>query len=159
MIYDRIEHAGLYLGLHPLLTEAFTFLEDFDPATADGQIQLRGDDLFVNVERYATEPAAARKYEAHRRYLDVQTIFTGTESIYVKPLAGLDMIEAYDETRDVAFYTGADHGVVTLLPGEFALFFPQDGHKPCCHAGGPNDVLKVVAKVCLDAGGLDTRRT
>lgn len=153
MIYDRFEHARLYLGLHPLLAEAFAFLKDFDPATADGQIKLRGADLFVNVERYATEPAAERRYEAHRQYLDVQTIFIGQESIYVEPRGGLDATEAYDESRDVAFYRGPDRNVLSLVPGEFALFFPQDGHKPCCQADGPSDVLKVVAKVRIDAAG------
>lgn len=151
MIYDTLAHCDLYAGLHPLLGKAFAFLRSFDPATPDGRIELRGDDLFVNVERYATEPPEARRYEAHERYLDIQTIHTGREAIYVEPLDRLEVIEPYDAERDVAFYRGPDRSVVALQPGDFALFLPQDGHKPCCHAGGAADVLKAVAKVRLAA--------
>ena len=151
MIYDRLEHADLYAGLHPLLGEAFAFLRGFNPATADGQIKLRGDDLFVNIERYTTQAAGERRYEAHQQYLDVQTIFKGQESIYIEPLPQLDVEEAYDEARDVAFYRGPDRNVVALVPGEFTLLYPQDGHKPCCHATEASEVLKVVAKVRIDA--------
>lgn len=151
MIYDRFENAEQYRAIHPLFFEACDFLSAFDPATPDGQIKLRGDDLFVNVERYATEPVGDRKYESHQQYLDVQTVFTGTEMIYIEPLSGLAETEPFDAARDVAFYTGPDRNPLTLIPGEFAVFFPQDGHKPCCQVNGASDVLKVVAKIRIEA--------
>ncbi|MEL7088070.1 MAG: YhcH/YjgK/YiaL family protein [Planctomycetota bacterium] len=153
MIYDRLKQADDYAALHPLLAEAFAFLRGFDPATPEGRVTLRGDDLFVNVERYATEPAGDRRYESHRRYLDVQAIFAGRETIYVEPVSGLEVAEPYDGERDAAFYRGPDRNLVALRPGEFALFFPQDGHKPCCQTQAPSEVLKAVAKIRIDAAG------
>lgn len=163
MIFITTPHADRYAHLHPLVGEAFAALRDFDLATPDGRIELRGEDLFLNVERYTTQPAAGRRFEAHRTYLDVQTIFTGRESIYVEPIDRLEVTEPYDAERDVAFYrrppgnltpptpeTAANAGTrLDLLPGDLAIFFPEDGHMPVCECGGPAEVLKVVAKVRL----------
>jgi len=153
MIYDTLDHADHYADLHPLLAEAFAFLRSFDPATPDGRIELRGDDLFVNVERYTTQPPADRRYEAHRRYLDVQTICLGEEAIYTAPLGRLDLVEPHNDKNDVAFYSGEDAQRVVLFPNDFAVFLPQDGHKPVCQVapGKPREVLKVVAKIRLAA--------
>ncbi|MEM9418773.1 MAG: YhcH/YjgK/YiaL family protein [Planctomycetota bacterium] len=147
MIYTTAEYADRYAKLHPLLSEAFEALHSFDPATPDGKIELRGDDLFANVERYTTQPADGRRYESHQTYLDVQTIFTGRESIYVDDIDRLVVTDPYDAKRDVTFYSGADETRLDLYPGDFAIFFPEDGHKPVCECGGATEVLKVVAKV------------
>lgn len=147
MIFTLSEHADRYAELHPLLGEAFAALRSFDLTTPDGKIELRGDDLFLNVERYTTQPAEDRRFESHRAYLDVQTIFTGRESIYVEPIERLDVTEPFDAERDVAFYTGPHETRLDLQPGDFAILFPEDGHKPVCECGGPSEVLKVVAKV------------
>jgi len=149
MIYDVFQNAERYATLHPLLRAAFAALRDFDINTPDGRNELRGNDLFLNVERYTTEPAEGRRFEAHRDYLDVQTIFTGRESIYVEPIDRLTVTEPYDADRDVAFYDGIHHARLDLSPGDFAVFFPEDGHKPVCECGGSAEVLKVVAKVRL----------
>ncbi|MBB6430983.1 YhcH/YjgK/YiaL family protein [Algisphaera agarilytica] len=147
MIYTPAEHADRYAELHPLLGEAFVALRSFDLTTPDGKIEIRGDDLFLNVERYTTQPAEDRRFESHRAYLDVQAIFTGRESIYVEPIERLDVTEPFDAERDVAFYTGPHETRLDLQPGDFAIFFPEDGHKPVCECGGSSEVLKVVAKV------------
>ncbi|MEO0513873.1 MAG: YhcH/YjgK/YiaL family protein [Planctomycetota bacterium] len=149
MIFTATPHTHRYAHLHPLLGEAFAALREFDPATLDGRLDLRGDDLFLNVERYTTQPADQRRFESHRTYLDVQTIFTGRESIYVEPTDRLDIIEPYDADRDVVFYSGPHDTRLDLHPGDLAIFFPEDGHKPVCVCGGPAEVLKVVAKVRL----------
>lgn len=147
MIYDTLDHADLYTSVHPLLAEAFAFLKDFDPETPDGRIELKGEDMFVNVERYTTQPLTKRRYEAHRTYLDVQTIFTGREAIFIAPLGRVEEEEPYDAEKDVAFYSGTSQQLLDLHPGEFAIFLPQDAHKPVCQADGPSDVLKVVVKI------------
>ncbi|MEM8737491.1 MAG: YhcH/YjgK/YiaL family protein [Planctomycetota bacterium] len=152
MIYDTLDHAALYHGIHPGCAEAFAFLQGFDPATPDGRVDLRGDELFANVERYSTQPAATRRYEAHRAYLDIQAVFTGHEAVFVTPhTPDLETVEVYDTARDVGFHAATDASWVELLPGRFAMFFPQDVHKPVCAVGGNSEVLKVVVKIRLAA--------
>ncbi|MEM9913346.1 MAG: YhcH/YjgK/YiaL family protein [Planctomycetota bacterium] len=147
MIFDQIQNADRYAALRPRFKEAFAALRGFDISTPDGRIELRGDDLFLNVERYTTEPADHRRFESHRDYLDIQTIFAGRESIYVEPIERLTVTKPYDADRDVAFYDGPHHTRLDLQPGDFAIFFPENGHKPVCECNGPTEVLKVVAKI------------
>ena len=151
MIYDLLDQSAVYAPLHPLLAEAFAALRSFDPATPEGRIELRGQDLFLNVERYVTQPADQRRYEAHRRYLDVQTIFAGEEAIDCVLLPEARETEAYDAERDVAFYQAQEPSRLALRPGRFAIFLPQHVHRPVCQLAGPSEVTKVVAKVLLDA--------
>jgi len=147
MIYDTLKHADIYASLHPQFAAAFEFLRRFDPATPEGQIDLDGDKMFASIQRYATRPAAKNRYEAHQNYLDVQTIFAGREVIYAAPLDRLEVVDAYNADNDAAFWGGPDCQFVDLVPGDFAIFLLQDGHKPCCHADGLSDVVKVVMKI------------
>ncbi len=151
MILDTLQRSGVYNPLHPLLEEAFSALQSFDSSTPSGQVKLRDDDFFINVERYVTEPADQRRYEAHRMYLDVQTIYTGEEAIDYFDLSQAEVLEPYDAERDVAFYRAASGVRLPLRPGSFAIFLPQDVHRPVCQLDGPREVLKVVAKIRLDA--------
>ena len=151
MILDRLDRAAAAYPLHPLFAEAFAYLQAFDPATPDGRIDLRGDDLFVNVQRYTTKPAAETRFEAHRQYLDIQTIYTGEEAIYIDWLDHLQETEAFDADKDVAFYEGSSATCLSLRPGDFAILYPTDAHRPVCQVRGPSDVLKVVAKVRIEA--------
>ncbi len=152
MIFASLQHADRYVASHPLLRAAFAALRAFDPATPDGRIDLQGDDLFLSVQRYTTKPAEDQPFESHRIYIDVQTIYTGRESITVEPIDRLEVAEPYDAERDAAFYRRPAETSGTrldLTPGDFAVFFPEDGHQPVCECGGPAEVLKVVAKVRL----------
>ena len=54
----------------------------------------------------------------------------------------------YDGTKDVAFFLGAGDWL-TLTPGRFAIFFPQDVHLPCIQANAAQRVRKIVVKVGL----------
>ena len=53
---------------------------------------------------------------------------------------------------DVTFYEKLvpDSNLV-LLPGSFAVLYPEDVHRPCCAVErGPAPVTKVVVKVSVD---------
>ena len=149
MIFDSLQHADTYAPLHPLLAEAFAALRSLDAQTPAGRIELRGQDLFINVERYTTKPTEQQRYESHRTHLDIQTIFTGEEAIDVAATSSLSVTDTYDPDRDVAFYAPIDGLRLPLHPGLFAIFLPQDAHRPVCQLAGPSEVVKAVAKVRL----------
>jgi len=53
--------------------------------------------------------------------------------------------EPYNEEKDVTKYPGLQGGsYVTCKPGEFAIFFPQDGHQPCI---GQGTIHKAIFKI------------
>lgn len=141
-----------YEMLHPLFAAAFAYLRSFDPETPDGKVALERDQLFALPQRYETSPAETRRFEAHRRYIDIQYILEGEEIIEHAPVERLpEVTEPYSDDRDVMFFRDPAACSRTLLrAGEFAVYFPADGHKPCCQAGRePAAVRKVVMKIAV----------
>ena len=51
----------------------------------------------------------------------------------------------YDEKRDIEFFDCEPETWLTLQPGEFALFFPNDAHAPL--VGGEKSIRKAVFKI------------
>ena len=151
MIVDALKNAELYRNVLPRLAAAFDYLATFDPATPDGKHAIDEDRVYAQVQTYATKPAAEKKWESHRRYADVQYIVSGRELIGVAPTEALAGATPYNETKDVVNYAGPSVASSTLYVegGQFAVFFPHDGHQPGVAAGGESEVRKVVVKVLL----------
>lgn len=153
MIQDSLEFSGAYAPLHPLFPAAFEYLKTFDPATPDGKYEIDGKRLHASVQRYETAPEAAKAWEAHRVYADIQFIVSGREKVLYAPAGEFRPATPYNPEKDVQKFdgTGVRHVSSTVIPaGSFAVYFPQDGHKPGCQAGDtPEPVVKVVLKVRL----------
>ncbi len=149
MIYDHIDQQLRYRGVHPGIGAAFDYLLKFDPATPDGKYAIEGDRVFAMVQSYTTSPASQRKYEAHKKYIDLQYIVTGEELIYHLPAGLLTVTEPYKEEKDVLKATGADDQALVMRPGDFSILFPHDGHKPNCSHGKDQAVKKVVLKISM----------
>lgn len=148
MVIDTISHAGFYHSFGPRFAAGLEWLRNFQPETPDGRYDIRGDDVFALVQSYDTVPPAEKKYESHRLYADIQYVAAGTEVILYAPTGGLQPVTAYDGEKDFLLY--ADPTAATplhLAPGSFAIFCPQDGHKPGCTNGAPCRMKKVVIKV------------
>lgn len=150
MILDSLHRAELYHGVVPGMAAAFEFLRRFDAATPEGRHEIEGERVFALVSRYETAPATGKRFEAHRRHLDVQYVAAGAERILHAPLEGLQVATPYTETEDIVFFEDPPTSSSLLLPaGSFAVFAPGDAHKPGCMAGSRDAVLKVVVKLRL----------
>jgi YhcH/YjgK/YiaL family protein len=150
MIVDRLANWASYRGIASRWMRALEFLRESDPASlALGRLELDGDRLFALVQDYTTKPADQCRWEAHRRYCDIQYVAQGTERIGVANLERMQVERPYDADRDVAFFTGSGD-FLTLPAGSFAIFTPQDVHMPCLVADRPEMVRKVVVKALLD---------
>lgn len=90
------------------------------------------DGIYANVDEYNTKPIEEGKYEAHKRYLDIQILIDGNEHIYVDSLNNLQLNEPYNIERDIEFYkrnySGSDYDMHEL---ECLILYPEDGHMPC----------------------------
>ena len=149
MIIDRIENGRFYASLHERFARAFAVLAD--PATAekpDGYYPLEGDDLFYLVQHYTTKPLDQARFESHRKYIDIQALVRGEELLGWSPAEGLEVVEPYDEAKDIAFYRiGGIAARTRLAPGLFCLLYPHDAHAPSCQIAGPTEVHKIVFKI------------
>lgn len=148
MVIDCIGNARRYFPLHPAFPKAFDFLNHAGTASLpDGRHEIEGDNVFALLQSYETLPVEEGRLEAHRRYIDIQFILSGSERIGWAPFASQPVAEPYDLPRDIAFF----HGPAQLLrldAGGFMLLWPEDLHMPMRHAAGtPGAVRKVVIKV------------
>lgn len=152
MIIDRIEYHTLY-PYGNLWAQAFEFLKTATPKMEDGKVVLDGDDLFAGIDCYETKARADAKLETHRKYVDIQVLLSGTECLEVYPKTGLCVSKPYNTDKDAEFYEVPEKAPVriTLTPGQFMVFFPEDAHMPCLNAGDTSEpVQKVVIKVRAD---------
>lgn len=151
MIIDHLDRASSYASLHPAFPRAFEWLAAYDPATPDGRYEIDGPGLVAIVSRYATAPAAGRKWETHRLHGDIQFMVSGSELIGYAPRESLNIRTPYNGEKDAEFYEPpSGEGIrVPLKEGSFAVFLPQDGHQPGVMAEGPVEIHKVVIKFRL----------
>lgn len=147
MILDNLANSDLYKNLHPRIAAAFDWLQRTDLATLPlGKTVIDGEHLFALVQEYTPKEPELLKYEAHRRYWDVQVVAAGIEKMGWAPLSQMTVSEPHDADRDVAFFRG--QGQFVLVPqGFFTIFAPQDVHMPGVLAEPLGPVRKVVVKV------------
>ena len=153
MIVDRIENAHLYTSLDGGIAKALDLLKAPGLVEkADGKYDVEDEKLFYVVDRYQTQPVEQGRFEAHRKYIDVQFIAAGQEMIGYCHLENLQIDEPYDAGNDIAFYKQpAEITAVNLTAGMFCILFPEDAHMPCRQTKGPENVTKIVVKVRTDA--------
>lgn len=150
MIFDSLKNRSQYEALHPQFAAAFDFLERASredlPA---GRYELNGSALFASVQEYTTKLPEEARFEGHKRYIDIQYIFSGTELMELSSTDHTQAITEYSEEKDVAFF--ADHTAPTkslVHAGEFGIFFPWDIHKPGLAASNtPSAVKKILVKI------------
>lgn len=145
MIIDRLENIGKYASLSPLFAQAIEFLSSRDlNGLQTGKTEL-GKDLFVNVTETQPKTREEARFETHRDFIDIQIPLSGTEVMGYTPATDcLPTNAPYDKDKDISFYEGAAENYLSVKPGMFAIFFPQDAHAPGI---SPEGVKKIIVKV------------
>ena len=150
MIVDRVEHDNYYPYGSAWKT-AFEFLGSITSDAEEKKYDIQNDDIYAIVACYNTKEP--HKFEAHRKYVDIQCLLEGQENIESTALNGLTVDLPYDAEKDVELYTQTDNQkiVTHLMPGIFVAFFPHDAHMPGVSVGAsPAFVKKVVVKIKVE---------
>lgn len=152
MIQDTLDNSARYEALNSRFAKAFAFLRTVNGTKALGRHDLDGDHCFALVQTYETKPLEMAKFEAHRKYIDVQFIYSGRETILWAPLAEMkEETLAYSEEKEAALWKLVpDVTELHMSAGQFAILFPQDAHAPCVEWGKCEPVFKVVVKVAVE---------
>jgi len=152
MIFDRIKNGESY-GLGAVWNRAMDFLRTLPEDAPEGDYPIEGEGFFARVMSYRTREPQEALLEAHRNFLDIQSVLSGGEMFECFATESLEITVPYDPEKDAAFYRRPGVGPVRIevAPGDFLALFPQDAHM----AGLVNDALpravkKVVIKVRLD---------
>ncbi len=146
MVLDKIENSKLYAGLSEKIAKAFAYINETDlHSFAPGRYEIDNGDIFALIQEYDTKEKSDCKLEGHKRFIDVQYIISGAELIGITQLKNQIPTEKNDED-DYAFYECATD-FIKLDAGMFAIFFPEDLHKPCIKLNQISRIKKIVIKV------------
>lgn len=146
MVLGNLKDTSVYENLHPLFKMAFDYLNSTDFSKAEvGKVELKGKDLFAIISDSEMKPEADAKMEVHNSYIDIQLPVSKPETYGWKARAELkEPRDAFNEEKDIQFFYDRGTALVTSVPGDFAIFYPEDGHAPCI---GEGKIRKVVVKI------------
>jgi biofilm protein TabA len=154
MIVADVKELYQQIPASPRLTQALDFIRTAKALELpDGRIEIDGDKMYALVQSYQTLVIDENpKYEAHRKYMDVQFIASGVELMGWAPLDRMQVTKDYNPEKDIILGTcPASLATLTRVDaGQAAIFFPQDAHAPKLACGDPGPVKKIVIKVAVD---------
>ena len=130
--------------------KAFEFLKNTDLDTLNpGKYVLDGENVFVSVTEGPTKELENAKWEAHHKYIDLQYIIKGKETMGIAPIETAVPKTEFDDTKDVGFFdvSSKSSKYFVALPGTFFLFFPSDAHRPSIKVTGIDTDKKLVVKI------------
>lgn len=152
MFFGNLQSPETYETLirsQPLL-RALTWIKQMPEDYPPGIHEIQGEDLFVNIHGYDTCPVEQCRFESHRKYVDIQYCIEGGERIDLQWASRLDPDGDFDQPKDLQFYHPQAGGTsLQMTPGDFAIFFPQDAHRPRVQDGTNLSVRKLVVKINL----------
>lgn len=148
MILDSLKNSDQTAILNTRFREVFDYIKSHDLVNAaPGRIELDGERLYINIDEVQGRTKAEALIETHDEYVDVQVLLKGEECYGWKARRDLRLEKApYCMEKDITFYGDDITVCFTLQPGEFVVFFPEDGHAPCMGSGV---IKKAVAKIKL----------
>jgi YhcH/YjgK/YiaL family protein len=151
MIVDKIENVSLYSKISGQIASALKILSSKEISSAsEGKHEVEGNKLFYLVQKYSTKPRNQGQMEAHKKYIDIQFVLDGQESIFVENISACKLASAYNENDDAAMYdVPKNFSEIYMSKGMFCILFPQDGHLPCRTAASESKVHKIVFKVAI----------
>lgn len=148
MIHESLRNYARIKDLHPLFEKAFNYLNNTDfSKLEDGKYELDGNRLYASIASIKGKEKKLAQIETHKKYIDIQAPLLGVEKIGWK--AGCDLQEEsvpYNEDKDITFYVDRPTSYTKIYPGEFTVYFPEDGHAPGL---GEGLIRKVVVKIAL----------
>lgn len=152
MIFDNIKNAQTYFPLCVKICAGLDFLQKKNLKTLPvGKYEILDGEIYALVQEYETKECA--QFEAHKKFIDIQYIVEGSETLGVCEISNCGQSLGYDEARDLEFFNSYNEqcaNFFTANEGDFAIFFPEDAHMPALSVKNKSKVKKVVVKVALD---------
>lgn len=144
MIIDSLDNISIY---EDIPQNVIDFIKNLTPQIEVGRYEI-DNNSYANVEVYETKNLKDCKFEAHKKYIDIQMLLSGIEELDYTPVKGLKVSEEYDAKRDIMFFENPDRILdsVILEAGKFALIYPHEAHRPQMAF---NEILKSVKKVVV----------
>lgn len=131
--------------------KAFSFLKSEGLSSlTTGRYELEGSDLIAIIDEYTTKDEQTARFEAHRKYADIQYVISGEERIGITLLNNTKVTVPFDEEKDIVFLDASEFEYKDANPARLFVFFPEDAHCPGVKNLKNSIVRKVVVKVRMD---------
>ena len=148
MILDSLENAEKYYGVNPYFKKAFEFLKNSNLMELEGTIEIDGDRVYAMVIKAEGQGHEGAEIELHKKYIDIQFGVGGINEFGWKPAEEcVTVTKPFDDENDFGFFGEEPDVWIPVRPGQFAVFFPWDGHTP---KGGKGQLHKVLVKVAVE---------
>ncbi|NJK98480.1 MAG: DUF386 domain-containing protein [Bacteroidales bacterium] len=150
---NTVEFAYQYHKNKALWDKAFAYLSSTNLDTLSvGKHILDGENLFISVTEAPVKDFEATKWEAHKKYIDIQYVIRGKEKMGIIPVEKTEADQPFDTAKDIGFYQ-ADEAAAKYYeanPEVFLIFFPGDAHRPGIKIAGTDSDKKLVIKIKAD---------
>jgi len=126
MIKDNIKNANLYYNLSKRFEIGLKYLQKNDFTNfKNGKYPILNEEIFASIQDYTSKPLEEGKFEAHKKYADIQFIVKGSEKLGICNIKNFTLSQIYDEQKDIEFLTPIDKSLCNffeLNEGEFVFF-------------------------------------
>ena len=131
MIFDQLRNINKYVSSEQL-QKIEKFLKELSPDMEEKRYDIDGEAIYAKVMSYSTSLPCDCRIEAHDKYIDIQSSLQGAEGIDIFDRDSLDILEDYDQEKDVAFYEETTAPIISInnVAGYFTMIFPEEAHRP-----------------------------
>lgn len=151
MIVDHLSNAFFYKDLGSNFRRAFKYLKKQNLSKLNpGSYVIENNRIHAHVSKYLTHEFDQEKWESHKQFVDLQYIIEGFESFGFGEINNFEPISEYIPERDICWYKGELHHLITAGEGMFLIFFPNDIHQPGIVVDNPKEVKKIVIKIRIN---------
>lgn len=126
--------------------EVYEFIKSNDLKSLKTGRYFLGRGIYANVDEYISKNIEDCKFEAHKKYIDIQMLIEGNESIYVSPINNLVCLTEYDSDKDIMFLNGTSELEYEMKQNDCLVLYPEDAHMPCVNEQNIY-IKKIVFKV------------
>lgn len=151
MIFGNIDNIDDIKKVCPKpIMKAINYLKNSDFSNMEtGVYSIMGEDIYAQVVDRMTKEKQDAKAEVHRKYVEIQFSVGGNEIIgYARDTGNNIVTEELLEEKDSIFYNDVENETDLIMgPGSFAIFFPEDVHRPWCACDKPCKVRKINVKI------------
>lgn len=147
MICDNLKNISKYSEISK---ETADYLLSLTKETPAGHYVIN-ENTYANVDVYETKLPENCRFEAHKKYIDIQMLLDGTEQLECISQNELKISEPYNEENDIIFFENSQNlpdASFILKTGRFVLIYPHEAHKPQMAINNfPQKVKKIVVKI------------
>ncbi|MDD3251620.1 MAG: YhcH/YjgK/YiaL family protein [Lachnospiraceae bacterium] len=155
MIFGNIHAKETERAYEAPIRRAIRYCRETDVSQmGESRFSLDGEDLIAIICDRMTGPKQEKLPEVHRRYAELQFMAEGSELMgYYPDLGDNELLEDRLDEKDTLYYRENDASGEVMLrmePGTYAIFFPEDVHRPFCEIERPERIKKIVIKIAVD---------